>query len=257
MKSLSLPVIGEIADGRRAVLILIAFLFGGAVPIQLVTLSFGYAQYIEQVSLGPRVIMTAHEFAKWYIPLVYMPAIAALFAIAIYCKQHYPDISRRIMVGFGMGAVCTLGLDAVRQIGVIHAWLPGDTPVMFGKMATGSGNFAIYFTVGMLVHFFNGANFGLFYAFVWGKQRNYKVAVFWATAWAILVEIGMMTGPPMGPMVGMFGVNFAWPQLFLLTFAAHIVFGVGLGLLVQSLLTDEDRGGLFAFIRGTNVQLEK
>ncbi len=32
-------------------------------------------------------------------------------------------------------------------------------------------------------------------------------------AWAMLLELGMMVGPPMGSMVGLFGVRYAWPQL--------------------------------------------
>ncbi|MCZ6505075.1 MAG: hypothetical protein O6834_03720, partial [Actinobacteria bacterium] len=53
------------------------------------------------------------------------------------------------------------------------------------------------------VHFLNGANFGLFYTFVWGKRRSYAIAVMWATLWLLIVELGMMTLPPMGPMVGL------------------------------------------------------
>ncbi len=45
-------------------------------------------------------------------------------------------------------------------------------------------------------------------------------------------------------MVGLFGFNYAWPQLFLLTFVAHVVFGVTLGLLSQHFLGDGERGGL-------------
>ena len=250
MKSMTLPLIGEISDRRRALLILIAFICGGAIPIQIVTLSFGYAQYIREVSLGPRVIMTAHEFAKWYLPLVYLPGMVALVAISIYCKKHYPEIFRRIVVGFGFGAVATIALDAFRQMGVIHGWLPGDTPTMFGKMATGSSSFSTYYPVGFALHFLNGANFGLFYSFVWGKQKGPKQAVLWAIAWLLIVEIGMMTGPPMGPMVGLFGIRYAWPQLFLLTLVAHIAFGITLGLLVQAFLKKEDEGGLISFLRG-------
>ena len=65
------------------------------------------------------------------------------------------------------------------------------------------------------------------------------------------MELGMMTAPPMGPMVGMFGVRYAWPQLFLVTLVAHIAFGIVLGLLVQHFLSDEDRGGLFTFLKGS------
>ncbi len=241
---------GSRPDRRRVLLILLAFVLGGAVPIQLVTLSFGYAQYVKGITMGPQVISTAHEFARVYIPFVWLPALAGLMGIALYARRLYPDVTRRIVVGFGMGAVATIALDAIRQMGVIHGWLPGDTPVMFGKMATGSSDFIRYWPVGLAVHVLNGASFGLFYAFVWGKRGSYRSAVGWATAWALLVEIGMMTGPPMAPMVGLFGYNYAWPQLFILTLVAHVFYGVTLGLLVEHFLTDEDRGGLFRFLKG-------
>ena len=242
------------ADRRRQALILLAFIAGGAVPIQLVTLSFGYAQYVQEIAMGPRVLSVAHEFARWYIPLVWIPAMVLLGGIVWYSRRRYPDLFRRIVVGFAMGAVATIALDAVRQSGVINGWLPGDTPEMFGKMATGSADFGLYYPVGVLVHFLNGASFGLFYAFVWGKRGSYRAAVVWATAWALVTELGMMTGPPMGPMVGLFGYNYDWPGLFLLTLVAHVFFGVTLGLLVEHFLHDEDRRWLWPFFVGPGGQ---
>lgn len=237
-------------DKRRAGLILLALFVGGAVPIQLVTLSFGYAQYVRKLDIGPRVIGVAHEFARLYIPLVYIPALVILLVVTLYTRRHYPDVYRRIVVGLSMGALATMALDAVRQAGVIHGWLPADNPVNFGKMATGSSSFPVYYTAGLLVHYLNGANFGLFYAFVWGKRGSYASAASWATIWALVLELGMMTGPPMAPMVGLFGVNYAWPQLFLLTFVAHVAFGIAMGLLIQHFLSDEDRGWLVPFLIG-------
>lgn len=234
----------------RSLIILLAFLAGGAVPIQVVTLSFGYAQYIRQEALGPQVIRTAHEFAAWYIPWVYVPALVILLLMIFGTSRRYPDLCRRIVGGLGAGAIATLALDAVRQAGVIHGWLPGDTPVMFGKMATGSNDFGVFYPVGLFVHYVNGANFGLFYAFVWGRRASNWAAAGWATVWALLVELGMMLGPPMGPMVGLFGVRYAWPHLFLLTLVAHMAFGIALGLLTQMFLTEEDQGGLLGFLQG-------
>ncbi len=239
-------------DVRRVVLILVAFVAGAGVPIQLVTLSFGYAQYLKGITMGPQAIATAHAFAKLYIPLVWIPALVVLAGIAVYARRRYPDVTRRIVVGFGMGAVATVALDAVRGAGVVHGWLPGDTPVMFGKMATGSPDFTTFYPMGLLIHVLNGADFGLFYAFVWGRRRSYGAAVLWANVWALLVELGMMTGPPMGPMTGLFGYNFAWPQLFLLTLVAHLFFGTALGLLVQHFLKDEDRGWFGSFLKGVS-----
>jgi len=45
----------KIPDKKRAALVLFSFFAGGAVPIQLVTLSFGYAQYVEGVVRGPKL----------------------------------------------------------------------------------------------------------------------------------------------------------------------------------------------------------
>lgn len=242
---------GTTDDRRRTALALLAFVAGGVVPIQLVTLSFGYAQYVKGIGMGPRVFSVAHEFAAVYIPFALIPALVALIAIAVYSKKRYPDLYRRIIIGLAMGAVATIALDAVREAGVIHGWLPGDSPVMFGKMATDSADFSTYYPVGLFVHYLNGASFGLFYAFVWGKRRSYGNAVLWATVWTLVLELGMMTGPPMGPMVGLFGYNYAWPQLFLLTFVAHVVYGVVMGLLIQHFLTDSDSGGLWSFLKGS------
>ncbi|MEE9161676.1 MAG: hypothetical protein V3U35_01775, partial [Candidatus Neomarinimicrobiota bacterium] len=180
-------------DRRRTLLILLALFTGGAVPIQLVTLSFGYAQYLQEVPLGPKMIMVAHEFARVYIPLVYIPALVILTGIIIYSRSNYPDLFRRIVIGMGVGALATVGLDFFREMGVINGWLPGDTPAMFGKAATGSRSFAVYYPAGYFVHYLNGANFGLFFTFVWGRQEPYVRSVMWAVLWLLIIETGMMT----------------------------------------------------------------
>ena len=167
----------EITDKRRAMLILLALITGGAVPIQLVTLSFGYSQLYQEIAMGPRMIMGAHEFAKWYIPLVYVPALLILVAIIVHSRANYPDLFRRIVIGMVAGMLATVALDFFRQMGVINGWLPGDTPAMFGKAATGSRSFAVYYPVGYFVHFMNGANFGLFFTFIWGLFRMGRVMV--------------------------------------------------------------------------------
>lgn len=240
---------------RRTLLGLISLFAGGFVPIQLVTLSFGWAQYVKGVPKGPTLFPTAHEFAAGYLVWVYLPAMLALVGVILHSRGRFPSLHRRILVGLGAGLVATLALDAVRQAGVIHSWLPGDSPVMFGRMATASAAFAVFYSVGLLVHYMNGASFGLIYAFVWGKRNSARNALFWAVAWALVLELGMMTGPPMGPMVGLFGKAFAWPQLFLVTLAAHLLFGLTLGILSQHFLTDRDRS--FFFSGGTGDPIEE
>ena len=53
----------------------------------------------------------------------------------------------------------------------------------------------------------------------------------------------------MVPMVGLFGVKWAWPQLFLLTLVAHIVHGIILGLLVHLWLKSTDEKSLLAYLK--------
>lgn len=67
-----------ISNPRRTVLAVLALIAGGAVPIQLITLSFGYAQYARGIPKGPDLLPTAHAVAEWYVPFVYLPALALL-----------------------------------------------------------------------------------------------------------------------------------------------------------------------------------
>lgn len=64
----------------------------------------------------------------------------------------------------------------------------------------------------------------------------------------MVIELGMMTAPPVAPMAGPFGIDHQWPQLFLLTLVAHIALGITMGLLAQHFLEPEDRGWLLPFL---------
>lgn len=189
----------------------IAFLAGAIIPIQLVTLPFGYSQYLRGETEKQEVIKGAHKFAVPYIKYVFIPSQLVLTVITLYSRTRYPDLLRRITVGVGAGIFASLVLDAVRQLGVIYEWLPSDTPELFGKMATGSSERSEFLPVGLFIHYWNGANFGVFYTFVWGKRSSYLSAISWATVWAMILETGMMIGPPMERMVGPFGTEYKWP----------------------------------------------
>lgn len=233
---------------KKSILTLLALFTGGFVPIQLVTLSFWYSQYYVVESLGPKMVRTAHEFAIPYIEFLYIPSILVFIGIMIYSHKHYPDLNRRLVVGIIAGIVSTIVLDAVRQNGVLNGWLPKDVPMEFGKMVTGSSSFVPIYIAGLLVHFLNGIDFGICYTLFFGKQKNYWMAALVGTLWLLFIELGMMTGPPMAKMVGLFGVNWAWPQLFLLTLVAHIFCGITLGIVAQLLLKDENRQWIIPYI---------
>lgn len=239
----------------RTAITLGALFTGGAVPIGVVVLSFGYAQYVRETPPGPRVMQVAHEFAGPYVLFVYLPAMMVLAAIIAYSRQRHPDVYRRIVVGLAAGAIATIGLDWIRQMGVLNGWLPGDTPEMFGKAITGSNDFATFYWVGQVAHFMNGADFGLCFAVMFGRFASRRRTVAFAVLWLLIMEFFMMVGPPMGPMVGLFGVNWQWPHLFVLTFFAHVVHGSILGLLVHQWLRQEDRDWIVPFVlKGAAVE---
>lgn len=233
---------------ERAAVVLASLFAGGFVPIHIILLSFGYAQYVRGVPPGPKVLQVAHEFAWPYLLFLYLPSLIVLLALAVYSRRKYPDIYRRIVVGLTSGAIATIGLDWIRQMGVINGWLPGDTPVMFGKVITGSSDFATFYWVGQLAHFMNGADFGLCFTFFFGRGSSPYRTVGAAVFWLLLIELGMMTAPPMGPMVGPFGIRWMWPQLFALTLVAHVVHGVILGILSHRFLHEEDSKWLLPFL---------
>jgi len=109
---------------EKSIITLIVLFAGGFVPINLIVLSFGYAQYYKGQGIGPKIIRVAHEFAVPYLYFVYIPAILFLIWAIFYTKKTYPDLYRRIVVGLSAGAIATIGLDWIRQMGVIKGWLP-------------------------------------------------------------------------------------------------------------------------------------
>ena len=237
-----------VLTNKKSVLTLLTLFAGGFVPINLIVLSFGYAEYYKAQAFGPKIIRVAHEFAVPYLYILYIPAIIFLIWIIWYTRKTYPDLYRRIIVGLSAGAIATIGLDWIRQMGVINGWLPADTPEMFGKMISGSNSFIKYFWVGQFAHFFNGADFGLVFTLVFGRFNTPQKTAFAAIGWLLVMELGMMVGPPMGPMVGLFGVRYMWPQLFALTFVAHVVHGTILGILSFYWLKEEDETWLWPFL---------
>jgi hypothetical protein len=237
---------------KKTILTLLALFTGGFVPIHLIVLSFGYSQYYKAQDIGPKIIKVAHEFGFPYMLFLYIPSILILIGIILYSKKKYPDLFRRIVVGLIAGTIATIGLDWIRQMGLIAGWLPGDTPEMFGKMVTGSHDFNIYYWVGQFVHFMNGADFGLCFTLIFGNFKSYKTTIIWAIVWLQLMEFFMMIGPPMGPMVGLFGVKWMWPQLFILTFTAHLVHGIILGSLAHLWLKEKDKLWIIPYLKNTS-----
>lgn len=231
-------------DPKKTILALIALFTGSAATIFMLLLSAGNAMLIQGLTKMPEFLPVMHNFAKTYIWVVWLPSLAVLVIVAIYSKKNFPALANRIWAGLGAGAVATFVLDTFRQLGVMQGWLPMDTVTLFGKMIAGPpAPLMTWLSAGLFYHFLNGASFGLFYTLVFGR-----IHWAWGIVWGVVIEIGMMTAPPMAPLVGAFGSKTGSPALFLITLVAHIGFGIMLGLLAQHWV--RHKGSIFALFKG-------
>lgn len=214
---------------------LIALLTGGAAPIGLLLVSTSITMARQPADMMA-MMMSINSVMSSYIPFLIL-ALLVLVIVLVFSYGAYPRLFNRAITGLWIGAVASIALDAIRYpIGVGLKTLPGDMPTMFGKFILGqdevTGGLLL---VGYLYHFLNGASFGIVYTLIAGKARWY-----WGVVWGLIVEVLMMTTPPMLLMgVGPFGVNTGAPWYFLTTLAAHIAFGVVLGLLAERFVKEK------------------
>jgi len=208
-------------------------------------------------AVGPNVLIVAttpgmpdmRSLGKYAL----VPSIVLLGLVYAYARwQGLDRLTNRIWTGAWTGFVATGTLDVVRLTGFGLGWMPGDMPRMFGVMLLGTmaqGPTPLSDLVGYLYHFWVGACFGLVLTLVVGKAR------WWAgLVWALIIEVGMMTTPPMviAMDTGFFGWKFG-PGLFGVSLTAHVVYGVFLGLLAQKYV--RHRGSLWGLVREVRMGL--
>jgi hypothetical protein len=122
-----------------------------------------------------------------------------------------------------------------------------ETGVWVGLVATAAGPSALSDLVGSLYHIWVSACFGLAYALLVGRTRWWGGLV-----WGLIIEVGMMTTPPMVVAMGTgyFGLAAGKGILngvFLGSLVPHITYGIALGLLLERYLTH--RGTLLHLLR--------
>lgn len=167
--------------------------------------------------------------------LVLLPSIGLL--LVVWFAAHRLGLERltnRIWTGLWVGAAATAALDTIRLTGFSLGWLPGNNPRMFGvlildTMALGPTDFSDF--IGSLYHYWAGATLGISYTLLVGRTRWWGGLI-----WGLLVELGMMTTPPMviAMGVGYFGLDYGqgW-EVLATSVPAHIAFGIVLGLLLE------------------------
>lgn len=162
-----------------------------------------------------------------------LPSIALLVIVSVIASRlHFDRLANRIWTGVWVGFVSTAALDVIRLTGFSLGWMPGNMPRMFGvlildQMALGPSDLSDL--IGSLYHYWVSACFGLTYTLLLGRTRWWGGLI-----WAVIIEVGMMTTPPMviAMDTGYFGLKFGFGVLGT-SLAAHIAYGIVLGLLLE------------------------
>jgi hypothetical protein len=174
--------------------------------------------------------------------VVFVPALCALFVIAVFDRQRGTrELWRAVTIGLVGGLTAAVAYDVFRLPFVFaYQWgISSFVPPLnlfkvfprFGAMVLGQPIEQETYSVltqivGWTYHFSNGATFGVMYVAIVGKptRRHWL----WAVVMALALELGMLLTPY--PQVFGIAVN---PRFVLVTIAAHGIFGVGLGLTVR------------------------
>ncbi len=188
-------------------------------------------------AVGPNILVVAltpgmpgmHVLGPWLL----VPAIALLLAVWLVAfGLGQVRLTNRIWTGIWVGAASTAALDTIRLTGFSFGLMPGNLPRMFGvllldQMALGPSPLSDF--VGSLYHYWVGASFGLTYTLLVGRTRWWGVVI-----WALLIELGMMTTPPMVVAMdtGFFGLKWGY-GILITTVPSHIACGVAAGLLLE------------------------
>jgi len=188
-------------------------------------------------AIGPNILVVALTpgmpemplLAKWAL----IPSLVLLVLVwAIAKSLGMTRLTNRIWTGVWVGAATTAALDVIRLTGFQMGLMPGNMPRMFGvlildQMALGPSTLSDF--VGYLYHFWVSACFGLTYTLLVGKFRWWGGLV-----WGLIIELGMMTTPPMVVAMdtGYFGLKQGY-GLLTVSLTAHIAYGIALGLLLE------------------------
>jgi len=192
-------------------------------------------------AVGPNVLVVALTpgmpgmpvLTRWVlIPSIFLLAVVWLAAFLL----GYGRLQNRIWTGLWVGASTTAALDVFRLTSFMLGLLPGNLPRMFGvlifdTMAVGPTPWSDF--IGSLYHYWVSACFGLTYALICGRTKWWGGLI-----WGLIIELGMMTTPPMviAMGTGYFGLKLGqgiFNGVFIGSLIPHISYGIALGLLLE------------------------
>jgi hypothetical protein len=188
-------------------------------------------------AIGPNILVIALTPGMPEMPLLtkwaLLPSLVLLALVWVIAKcLGMTRLTNRIETGIWVGAATTAVLDVIRLTGFQMGLMPGNMPRMFGvlildQMAEGPSTLSDF--VGAFYHFWVSACFGLTFALLVGKFRWWGGLI-----WGLIIELGMMTTPPMviAMDTGYFGLKQGY-GLLTVSLLAHIAYGIALGLLLE------------------------
>lgn len=185
-------------------------------------------------AVGPNIFPAAEagygnleQFALWFL----LPSIGLLLVLSLALWRREPSLTRAVVLGAAAGALATVALEIVREIGFHTGGMPGDMPELMGVLLL--NRFALGPSVasniaGWAYHFWNGACFGIIYTLIFGTRRRWV---------AILYGLAVGTGFMLSPVVTALGVGFFGLQYSIgfpvTVYLAHLAFGASLGFLAK------------------------
>jgi hypothetical protein len=162
----------------------------------------------------------------WFALAVFVPSFCVLMLLALHDRWRGDGrLYRGVMIGLAGGLLATVAYDLFR-VPFVYAGLPlFKVFPMFGAMILGTSDTGLpaAHAVGWAYHFSNGATFGVMYVTMVGEElrRRWPMAV----VFAVGLELAMLfTTYP-----ATFGIRVG-AAFVAVTLAAHLIFGVTLGL---------------------------
>ncbi len=132
------------------------------------------------------------------------------------------------------GIIATIAFNGVMYVDIAITGIPLDIVATMGSLTVGESEYTE--TVGHVIHFANGIGLALLFGYVALpiSKRIIKLPVIvYAIVFAI-VELVIAVWFVMLPMLGagIAGLNIA-PEVAVMTFARHVVFGAVIGLVLR------------------------
>lgn len=206
-------------------------------------------------AVGPNVLVVALTPGMPGMPILtrwaLLPSIGLLAVVwPLAARLGLTRLSNRIWTGIWVGVGCGAALDVFRLTSFSLGLLSADLPRMFGllildRMAVGSSPLSDI--VGSLYHYWLSASLGLTYALLVGRTRWWGGLI-----WGLIIEVGMMTTPPMVIYMrtGYFGLALGkglLNRVFIGSLIPHISYGIAMGLLLERYT--RHKGSIFKLIK--------